>query len=744
MKVAKRAVCFIFSLIFAIGISGCGKEAASADTQPERAASVNAETTLQDDGVYQSTIEKTEVDNAASDSIRYGCAYNGIVYYIYSKFDENRQYYMDFIRSVSAETGETVREDFSINDGEDPVYISSIAPCGDDAFIFTSNHWEENKSISWLYKCSADGTVLNKKNLSEIPRIPEDATFYSGIASDGTNIYLPTDTKLLVLGEGLNYKRTISDSTPMSMCLGDDGCLYFIDNFEGNISVYNPKTDKITESIANIPSARALFKGGDGEIFAATNTSLKSLNTVTKEIVKLFDYLDANINTTSFNGMLRDTSGDIHLFYYDLLTDNESGVPGAMKLVPREAVVKRYEADSVPKTDEIWLACFYANPDIKDAISEYNMSHPNLKVKLKCYSDEISDYNAQIEAYDRDLLNGVVYDIIKFDRPDLSKYTEKGLLENLVPYIEKDSSFDLNKYYENILLAKKEGDKLYSLVSGTMIIDLLGNVATFGDKESITFDDVIKARTEKPGTPFIHYVTNGLGATLMLLNIDYRMYLGGKEGVYDFTTPEFKKLCEFASTFPATTKDDFIPAYSFEQLAEGTEVLAREYYWSPEAYLTTKSRYGNKIKSYKGLTLDGDSYYMEPSTTYSISSQSNHKEEAWEVIKILLDAKNKYSSSEFRASKEVTAYDLDYYYMMFKDNISVRINGTDTRILMDKSDYDVIENMLEHATLGHSLDDIVRDIVREELPAFFTGEKSFDEVVKVMQKRVNLYIEEKK
>ncbi|MBO4678802.1 MAG: hypothetical protein J5626_03955 [Lachnospiraceae bacterium] len=744
MRIWKSALQVIGLLVFIVSLYSCGVPRESADNKSGGTGSETEATTSEDDGVYQGTVEKTEIDGDSSVNLRFGCIRNGIAYYICSTYDETEQEYKEFVRPMDVKTGYPAGEDFTINAGDEQINISSLEPCGDDAFVFTTMKYdmERGTSVFWLYKCSSDGTVVNKKNLSELPQIPEGSEFYHGIVSDGINIYLPTNGKLLVLGEGLGYKRTLSEGDVMSMCVGSDGLLYYLENYEGDISSYDPKTDKIARIIANIPSAVAVYADEGGKILVSTNSSLKSFDTATKETVKLFDFMDVNISATSFNGVWRDDEGDLHFYFCDYVTDTNSDVPGAVKLIPRAATVKRFDADSVPATEEIWLACFYANPDIRDAISEYNMAHPGLKVKLKVYSDEISDYQGQHDAYNKDLLDGVVYDIIKFDSSDLSMYTEKGLIEDLMPYIEKDSSFDLSKYYENILLAMKEDDKLYALVSGTMIIDLLGNAEVFGDKESITFDDVAKARAEHPDIPFFHYVQDSMGAFFFLLNIDYRPYLGGRDGVYDFTTPEFKKLCEFAATFPARSKEEFIPAYGYEALGEGREVLAREYYWAPEAWFTTRIQNGNKIKSYTGLTLEGKGYYLQPSTTYSISSMSRHKEEAWEIIKALLDTKSEFFASEYRASKEVTEYDLDMYFSRYNNGSTIVMGGTSYEMSMEKGDYDIVRGMLENATLGHSLDNQVYAIVYEEMPAYFAGKKTLDEVIKVMQSRVNLFIEE--
>ena len=56
----------------------------------------------------------------------------------------------------------------------------------------------------------------------------------------------------------------------------------------------------------------------------------------------------------------------------------------------------------------------------------------------------------------------------------------------------------------------------------------------------------------------------------------------------------------------------------------------------------------------------------------------------------------------------------------------------------------VIDNMIEGATFACEMDDTIREIIADETESYFHKEKSLDDVINVIQKRVNLYLEEKK
>ena len=488
-----------------------------------------------------------------------------------------------------------------------------------------------------------------------------------------------------------------------------------------------------------------MYAGYDGEILVESGNSIKSYNTVTKEVTKLFNLLDVNISSSFAGHVYRDSEKNIHIHYSELKQVERDDGMGGTRLdytsVPYSAVIRRFEPGTVSEPEVIWLACRYANPDLKSVVNEYNKAHPETKVKIKVYSDEYADVDAYEEAYDRDILNGEVYDIIKFDvGTNIDKYTEKGIIENLMPYIENDSSFDINDYFENILLAEKEGDKLYSIVSGATLSGLVGNTDVFGNREKLSMDDIYREREVRPTIPFMEAGTD-MNVLFSFLNEDYRLFLGGKRDEYDFETDEFKKLCKFAATFERST-DELIPFYGYSDIADGTEVIGVSHYYSYEGFLLLRAC--KNVMSYGGPSIEGNGYYIDPYTRYSMSALSTHKEEAWNIIKCLLNYSASDSSDCFKACKKVFNTELESMYWRCQDGYVIRMGAESYHLTMDKSDYETFTEMIEGATPECSPDLVIRRIVIEEIPAYFSGMKSLDEVIKIIQKRVNLYLEEKK
>ena len=745
----KKYLLLVIMLLSMAGFAGCTQKNKDNEAGIKPAYLQDELPIKEDDGIYQSSIKRIDFGDGNYAYTQVGCVVGDTVYYIQSKWDEEIGSNTELLYPFDAKTGEPSGTGFGIREDDRYLSISNLTAYGDTGFVFTTASYENNdwtRPLYCVYTCSLDGTILNKKQLPEIPQIPEYSGLFGGIISDGTNIYIFTDKKAVMLDSDLRFRKVFAEGGNLKGCIGSNGLVYFIKDFSGEISVYDPVSDKVTESVAKMASAEYLYTGEAGEILVESGNSLKSFNTVTGEITKLFDFLDVNI-TPAYKGQIyRDSDRNIHYHFSELdKVERDDGMGGTrqdMVSSPYEAVIRRFEPGSVPEPEVIMLACRYANPDIRKTVKDFNNAHPEIRVKIQVYSDEYADEDAFEEAYDKDILNGLVYDVIMFDiATDIDKYTEKGLIEDLMPYIEKDSSFDSKEYFENILFAQKKNNKLYSIVSGATLSGFVYNSDVFGKRDKLTMEDIYKEREKRPDIPFMQYGTD-LNVLFTFLNYDYRLFLGGAEDVYNFDTDEFKRLCEYATTFKRST-DEFIPAYGYSAIADGTEVVGFSHYYCYSDCLYDRAGYSKNVRSCGGPSLAGNGYYIEPTRQYSISSMSSHKEEAWSLIKSILNDTTYGSITEFKAYRKACNEELNDLYQRCKDGFCVSMGGVTYQLSMDKSDFDMFTKMIEGAAPKFSPNPVVRQIVLEEIPAYFTGAKSLDEVIGIIQSRVNLFLTEK-
>lgn len=742
MKTIKKCLLIAMMTSLLLSITGCSKKETASEAEVKSAPSATEMSVKEDEGVYLATIEKKVRSNDGSTYVRFMCQKGDKSYYIVSVYNEAEQSSRDYIREIDSETGEQTGEDIEVSFNAENTYINYLAAT-EDGYIVVAGSYGENNQAYYIARVSRDGSVENEKCLSDLVELPEDTYLYNGMASDGINTYIPFTDRLIVLNEELNYKKTLSNGNYADICLGSDGILYYTEGYNGDVSAYDPKADKVTEKLFSASTSSRIYTGAEDELLIASNSSLKSYDIKNGTVTKLFDFLDVNINTQMFDTIYRSKDGDIHVLFNEFeqsVEEYEGETITVSVATPYEAVVKRYEPGSVPEIEEIKLACFYANDDVKKAVNEFNMAHPNIRAKIKCYSDDYSDYQAMNDAFNKDILNGEKYDVINFSYQNLDNYVEKGLLENLMDYISKDSSFDTSEFYENILFAKKDGDKLYSITSAASIDGFIGLTEVFGDKEKLSFDDIVKARAEFPDIPFISNYNYDVIFFNALLDGDYRVYLGGKEGEYNFDTDEFRKLCEISATFQRMPDDIVYFKDGYDGFSDGSTVLGKQNYYSIDSYLMGHAA-GKNVKSYGGPSIYGNGYVLRASDGYSLSSLSTHKEEAWELIKCLLKAIPDYSSG-FRAYKEAFKADIETMRARGKSGMTVYMGDRKYVLYMEEGDGEILEEMVKNATVTKSIDGMVWNIIYEEIQPYFAKEKSLDDVIKVMQSRVNLYVEE--
>lgn len=752
MRLIKTFMAAAVLMLLPISMMGCGKDKAgvASDKTASVAGKSASEELKVDDGVYVATIKNLDLTDSNGEEMRFSCYKDGLIYGTVYKYIEEIQYYVEYLRIVDAETGEAKGEDIELTDNDGNHMVASImAPVDDEELAILANSYKDNHAEYILYLLDKAGNIKASKNIDEVPGLSEDA-YASKMVSDGTYVYLLFDGKLLAFDRNLNYKKTILESDYASLCVGNDNLLYIMDYLNyGTLSSYDAAKDKYTEEVAKFPNGNTISPGEGDELLVESSSFIRNYNVKTGESVKLFDFTDVGFTPQIINSMYRDKSGDIHILYYELgdkkAESENGGYETIQTMIYKTASLKRYDKSEVPEVEEIRIACNYFNDDIRKVINEFNLSHSDVKIKIKAYSEEYTDYEAQQTAMDRDILNGEDYDIYCLYSSNIKKYSDKGLFEDLMTYIDNDPSFDVSKYYENGLFAAREGAKLYGIVTDVMLGSLAGDSTVFGDQESLTLEDIINARKEYPDISFISDATDVMVVSMLINLYDYTYYLGGEAGKYNFDTEEFRKLCEFARSFPKSSGDG-IYMYGYGPVDPNDVKLLTPVYYGSENVLISRAAYGKKHRSYGAPSTSGNGYFVHPVNAYCINANSTHKEEAWEIIKTFLDAKPDYFGLQFRVNKEMFMLDLENLYdrANAKYASGVTMGGVTYTLSMTKDDISAIEKMMAGAEPITNLDEPVYDIITEELPAYFAGEKSLDDIIKIIQKRVDIYLEEKK
>jgi ABC-type glycerol-3-phosphate transport system substrate-binding protein len=386
------------------------------------------------------------------------------------------------------------------------------------------------------------------------------------------------------------------------------------------------------------------------------------------------------------------------------------------------------------------------------------------------------DYSAELAAFN-------VY-LVSNDPPDIiiapwmfpyDSYMEKGVFEDLYPYLDADSELGgRDALVPEALRALDTDGRLYQIASHFSIDTAFGMRAVVGDRTSWTVDEMLAVYDALPEGSGLFANMSAEEALLMLVEADTDRYIDFKNGKCYFGGTDFIKLLEFARLLPNTPP--LLSAQSLEeQMASGQAIhdgyvavsdgktLAVD--WSVRSFFDAQGisrAYGGDIVFVGRPRAEGSGSSFSLSPTMLMSSRSRHKDGAWEFLRSFLtyeaqSAENYMApySPGFPTNK--AAFDNLITQAMTP---KFEAGGTGERAELPLSSryyglefvdvyaasQEEIDQILSLIAAAEGLtrkDNFVSAIVTEEAAPFFAGRRSAEDAARIIQSRVSLYVGER-
>ena len=278
-------------------------------------------------------------------------------------------------------------------------------------------------------------------------------------------------------------------------------------------------------------------------------------------------------------------------------------------------------------------------------------------------------------------------------------------------------------------------------------------------KEGMTLDDVIAWEKSTGKKAFGNdFTKSGMLNTMLSFNMD--SFLDPSTGKCSFDSDEFKKLLEYANTYPLeenySESDDYYTEY-MNRYRNDNALFSLEYISSFRDFNWSKNYRFDEDTVLMGMPITGsDGAILQIDTIMGISDKSKHKEAAWEFI-------NSCFSDEFYQNhnwglpalekrmddmaKEATE---PSYYI---DENGKKVEYEETVYILDREktvhpltaeEVAEIKYFIVGIRSVYMWDTELNNIVDEETQPYFSGQKSADEVAKIIQSRLQIYINERK
>ncbi len=678
---------------------------------------------------------------------------------------------------------------------EEGAIVDSIAPGAIQENVYKNNYVIlSNNTIAFIENRSyadADGmwveeqSIVNQSMTSEeIYRLSLDEflessddnyIYINSLFEDGDgNLVIMTNQSILVVASD----GSLSSETPLSPELLDGyGPIFY---YEGNpvMQVWNTdysqqryvavdvNTGAIIEEI-EVPDSISNYGVFDGhgigyDLYLSDNLGVYGFNMGDTQPTKLLDIIASDLDVNYMERIIPISETEL-IALYSGYSDYTSKL-GKLTKVP---------AEEVPDKALITIATIYAGRDLIQAVINFNGQSDEYKVLIEDYADynTSEDYTLAKTQLENDIITGDVADIIYSNNSiSVANYASKGLLADLYELFESDETIAVEDYSQNVFEALEYDGGLYQMPTRYYIATMFGKESIFGDT-TLTWENLSQTQSQYPEADLTSEMTKSevLNAAL---RYSFEEFVDMENGTVSFDSDAFKNLLEFANTFPdeidySANYDDptYWEKWETQYIEDRTLLYGGTIDNMADFYRYTYSKFLEPFTAVGFPNSSGINGVISVDTSYSIVADSPYVEGAWEFVKTqisketMMPEENENNNYNYTWGLPILqeALEADAEKMMEKDywinekgekeeyDYTTYINGEE--VIIEPASQEEVDKWLAFVnsvttTTDYAMMEEIFPIIEEEVAAYFSGQKSTDEVVGIIQSRVSLYVNE--
>lgn len=401
----------------------------------------------------------------------------------------------------------------------------------------------------------------------------------------------------------------------------------------------------------------------------------------------------------------------------------------------------RVSKSDIPADDreELVIGCMYMPQLLERNVVEFNKSQQKYHVSIRPYNDRSNEVTTD-EATTRlhlDLASGNAPDMLNLQYLDIYNLVDKGVIDDLRPYFDRDTEIDIQDYVESVVEACTIDGVLVSVPLEYVIYSYFGKADMVGESAGWTIDDVAECLNNNPGSVFSAWTREFMLARMLQYSID--TFIDSDSGTCDFTTKTFDELLDIIEPLPSEA--------NYSPIEEKTSLINNISLYNFEVIQEYYAQYGDDIIIKGYITADGRACHnLSVTDAYSIVSTSSCKDGAWEFIKFCLINDNSsmgWFSSNKQRLQEMIDEELAHAGEEKRSTFYTE-QGSVNYHYATQEEIDTVMDLIENVELSESANSEIISIIEEEMESYFAGGKSKEATVAVIQDRVQLYLDERK
>lgn len=513
------------------------------------------------------------------------------------------------------------------------------------------------------------------------------------------------------------------------------------------LDVDNKKWDKTYKVESGESNAmNILMDGADYDFYYKDNSGIYGYDIENTKSTKLMDfvasYLTADrterlfaVNEGRFVGIANKMEGDGSAVY----------------------VYNKIDPSEMENKTVVTYGGLCIDENVKRAAMDFNRTNKEYRIEFKDYSEEENP----IEKMNTDMIAGNIPDIMDLQSVSLTQYAEKGILENLTPYIEKDAELSSENIIESVWNAMLIDGKLYFVSPEFGVDTVIGSTKDVESRTGWTFSEFKEVLKNKGEDVRPFYSENKLDLLYEFLRYGCSDYVDWQTGECSFDSQAFKEILDFCNergNDETANFDEYYPEMA-AAVKDKKQMLISASGLTVEEIQMFSQMYEDDIAiiGYPGEEKQGSAFNF--TTKIGISSKSEVKEAAWEFVRIFM-TKNYQGKNDNLYSSPIRR---DCFDMMlkaktttveYKDELGqyvsplsglMEVNGLPVeKKPVPQKDADMYKALVNNT---HKMADYNFDIIGmivEEAEAYFKGKQNLDKTTEIIQNRVKTYVNEQR
>ena len=425
---------------------------------------------------------------------------------------------------------------------------------------------------------------------------------------------------------------------------------------------------------------------------------------------------------------------------------------------------------------------------IQPQVTAFNQQSQTHQIEIVDYFDPVGDNIAWHAARTRlsvDIMTGRAPDIILADPLIMSPIAEAGFLLDLYEFIDNDPDLSRSDFIPNILSAQEASDgSLPAIFYEFELIALIGMAGTVGDPEAWNLEKMLSLIEETTSSDTESIIRSNFQFDLRANQFISRIltdpnlgFINMEENTADLDNEEFKRILEIASNFPHGPIDwdehvrqrAAIDAQSvgIARMSRGEILFSDIVMLQISDYQLQRKIVGDDLVFLGWPSLNNGSNMISFIDGLGISATSNSPDEAWEFIRefllpeaVEMPFSPTQSIFDFRFPLRVDILD-DMILEAMTPMTRVDANGNEVEAprnipyidilipfttpiyAMTEVEAEEFREIIANATIMRAgVGDVVGSILEEELPIFFSGTRSAADTVRVLQNRIQRFLDE--